>query len=483
MVTGICPKCGKRLSAVDGLAGRRVRCPKCGQTLRLPSAPAARSKAIRRKRVNVYTLLSLLLGVGALPAAILLSRNWPGVPLTGLGVLLGLIGLGVALSRRGAGLSLALISTAVCGSSFYVGLTLAGGVEGITRAAEEQLARVRAAPATEIERASMLPPGQEPKNKTKTAENHEGGASEQTGLAKDAKDAAQRPAKHSDSEDAVGPPAPPTASDIPKQAAEETQAASAAQVLKKLNTYRKTAGLQPVSLDDSRTKACTAHARYLLQNYDPEAKTRLDMHDEDRALPGYSAEGQEAAKASLVAFTYGAPNSPDQAIDMWMASLFHRLPLLDPGLKSVGFGSATGANDKLFSVVELARKEKSEQIVIYPVDQQKDVPPAFGAPEHPDPIPQSKDKKAGCPITVMFPASMTVRSVVATLEAADAGEPVDVWLSTPEKPAASEAYQRNTICLIAKAPLAPHTKYRVKIQARVKDKPWEKSWQFTTGKE
>jgi hypothetical protein len=48
-------------------------------------------------------------------------------------VLLAAVGLLLASARRGAGIGLALVSALVCGSSFYVAYTLAGGVHTIAR--------------------------------------------------------------------------------------------------------------------------------------------------------------------------------------------------------------------------------------------------------------------------------------------------------------------------------------------------------------
>src|SRR5437764_7362152 len=97
--------------------------------------------------------------------------------------------------------------------------------------------------------------------------------------------------------------------------------------------------------------------------------------------------------------------------------------------------------------------------------------------EQPDPIPESKDRLAGFPITVMFPAGLKVEGVTAELSLD--GTAVPFWLSTPQRPVA-QGFQHNTVCLIAYQPLRPASSYRVRVAARVDGRPWEKTWTFHT---
>ncbi len=123
--------------------------------------------------------------------------------------------------------------------------------------------------------------------------------------------------------------------------------------------------------------------------------------------------------------------------------------LLKPGLRVIGIGVEPMPGDAWAVVVDVVRGVGgSETIVVYPPPNQRDVPVTFaGGPEIPDP-----DAAAGFPVTVTFPPLRKVTQVKAELRD-DAGQTVDVWLSTPEKPV-HEKGQRNTIALIAKAPCA-----------------------------
>ncbi len=96
-----------------------------------------------------------------------------------------------------------------------------------------------------------------------------------------------------------------------------------------------------------------------------------------------------------------------------------------------------------------------------------------GGPEVPD-----ANATAGYPVTATFPPLRKVTQVRAEL-VDDAGKPVDVWRSTPENPVHVQR-QRNTVALIAKAPLRSNRQYRVQLALQLDGQPWSKTWTFTT---
>jgi len=246
--------------------------------------------------------------------------------------------------------------------------------------------------------------------------------------------------------------------------------------LERLNAHRKAAGLEPVVADPSLSKGCAAHAAYLVQNVDQPSAQGLGLHGEEAKLPGYTKEGERAGKASVI---YLGKEGAD-AVDGWMGSLLHRIPLLQSRLRKVGYGVARGGPAKSTVVLDSTNgmgAGKDAPFVLYPADGQKGVPRAF-VEEIPDPIPGSVDKKAGYPVTVIFAEGALVKDVKASLKDGD-GKDVAFWLSSPERPAAAD-YQRNTVGLIAEEPLKPETTYTVAVAARVTGKPWLKTWSFTT---
>jgi hypothetical protein len=253
--------------------------------------------------------------------------------------------------------------------------------------------------------------------------------------------------------------------------------AEIAKVAERINAHRKAAGLEPVAMDPVLSKGCAAHAEYLAKNAAHPSTQGLGLHSEDPKLPGYTKEGERAGKASVIFLGLGG----SEAVEGWMASLLHRLPLLQSRLRKIGYGSASGGPATVTVVLDATNGMgvgKDAPVVLYPAEGQKELPLAF-SPEIPDPIPESPDKKAGFPITAIFSEGSLVKDVTASLKDAE-GNDVAVWLSTPEKPAAAD-YQRNTIGLIPKAPLRPKSAYTVSIAARVTGKAWIRTWTCTTG--
>lgn len=252
-----------------------------------------------------------------------------------------------------------------------------------------------------------------------------------------------------------------------------------AQVVERVNFHRKAAGLNAVALDPVMTKGCALHAQYLAKNADNPAVQGIGMHRQDPKLPGATDEGAKAAKTSVIV----AIADPVVAVDRWMASLFHRVRLIDPRQTKIGVGFAPGGKFGGYIVLGTpsALEGKQTKPVLYPADKQMDVPLAF-CKENPSPVPPDKIDRAGYPITVLFPPDAAVTDVKATLKDS-ANREVEVWLSTPEEPAAGQKrFQRNTVGLIPMTPLTPSATYTVSVTAKVNKKEWTQTWSFTAAK-
>lgn len=255
----------------------------------------------------------------------------------------------------------------------------------------------------------------------------------------------------------------------------------AGEAVERVNAFRKLADLPPVKLDDLLSHGCRAHAVYLALNARrPEAQGLL-VHEEDKSLPGYTPEGKKAAKASDISIG----GEPNDAIASWMATLYHRIPLLEPNLKSVGFGCARGDHGGWITVLDVGNgldtKTPRPGPVLYPVENQTDVPLEFPGNELPNPIPDDATGRAGYPITVFFPIQQPLVGAAGKLEDAK-GRPVECWFSSPESRANPNHPQGTTVCLIAKEPLQPEHRYRATFTGEQLGKPWRKSWTFTTTK-
>lgn len=112
-----------------------------------------------------------------------------------------------------------------------------------------------------------------------------------------------------------------------------------------VNRYRWMAGLAPVTVDPTLTQGVEAHAHYMVANYADAIRHNSvggEAHTEDPAKPFYSTAGLAAASASVVEegfWLLGTRAAPAAAaIDWWISAPFHRLSLLNPGLRRTAFG-------------------------------------------------------------------------------------------------------------------------------------------------
>src|SRR5260370_27163996 len=109
--------------------------------------------------------------------------------------------------------------------------------------------------------------------------------------------------------------------------------------LARINYYRAMAGLERVSQDSKMSDGDIKHARYMVKNYVGRTDLGLDMHQEDKHNQWYTADGSIAGLTSDVIPPGGIELTDKQAIDLWVAGPFHRLPILNPTLMQAGYSS------------------------------------------------------------------------------------------------------------------------------------------------
>lgn len=111
-----------------------------------------------------------------------------------------------------------------------------------------------------------------------------------------------------------------------------------------LNRYRAMAGLAAVRDDPGLGSGAALHSRYIAANYGDEIRHSVNlggaMHLEDPSKPGFTPQGAAAGLAGDVDEMWdpGGRAQVSWAVDNWMLAPFHRLSLLDPPLRSVGYG-------------------------------------------------------------------------------------------------------------------------------------------------
>jgi len=230
--------------------------------------------------------------------------------------------------------------------------------------------------------------------------------------------------------------------------------------------FAKTEAGEPVALraDPSLSEGASLHAEYLLLNRE-QLSSWPEAHEEFPDCEGYSPKGSWGGLHSVIAPGVGGPK---EAIDGWMGTFYHRLPLLETGLMRIGWGLADDVG--VLDASSLCAPRAHRSLVVWPYDGMKNVPTRF-QPELPSPVPGEDQSTWGYPVTVQLgprgAAGKKDRAVrvEVTLHAGSArGAAVDCHVSTPEDPSNPELSPKGVWCLIPKQPLKPGAAYTIVVK-------------------
>ena len=243
---------------------------------------------------------------------------------------------------------------------------------------------------------------------------------------------------------------------------------SVVKALRRLNDFRRASGLAPVAFSAELSLGAFLHARYLV-NEDPAKTAGMAAHDE---VDGKwkTPEGALAGKRSDI-----SSFNLDAAVDQLMATLYHRVPLLEPGLARVGIGHWE-KQLKFHSVIDvMGGKEKggAKSVVMCPADGAVKVARMFAVGEVPDPRPQGLKENVGTPITLSFYGGGEATAELKD----DTGAVVECFVSTPAAPAnPGRPDNSESVCLLPKKALKAGSKHTVTVTSG--GKSW--TWSFTT---
>jgi hypothetical protein len=249
-------------------------------------------------------------------------------------------------------------------------------------------------------------------------------------------------------------------------------------VLDKLDkTRRQTLGKDApgLGIDGDLSDGCRAHALYLDKN--PQQKTAWpDAHEEFPDKEGFTPAGGQAGLSSVV---YPGVDGADMAVDGWMATFYHRLPLLAPGLVRVGWGFEKGV--AVLDVESLVAPPEKPVWVAWPPAGAKDVPRRF-IPEMPNPVEGEDQATWGYPVTLQFFSCPTDPDVRLRLYVGSrrGGTEVPCHVSTPNTPTNPRLAPTGAFCLMPKQTLAAGTTYTVAVDGWPADLKGA-DWTFTTG--
>ncbi|HYF95740.1 MAG TPA: S-layer homology domain-containing protein [Symbiobacteriaceae bacterium] len=255
--------------------------------------------------------------------------------------------------------------------------------------------------------------------------------------------------------------------------------------LQRVNWYRKAAGVAPMAYDAALGAAAEGHARYLAAN--PQQRED-DAHGE---TPGRQLFFGATTLDRAVFYGYGGgtgevinfTDRAEEAVDGWMETIYHRIPLLHPGNQAMGYGLA-GSGGGLVNVVNAGPSDDAPGAVAWPYPGQTNVPTGWDGLESPDPfrLYPGVGRPVGYTITLTFGGRVASLTLGPWSLRGPAGG-VEAMSFTPGK----DSHLRDTVALIPYAPLVPGAEYTVTMAGTVDTgtgpQPYNHTWSFTTAPE
>jgi hypothetical protein len=248
-------------------------------------------------------------------------------------------------------------------------------------------------------------------------------------------------------------------------------------VLRRLDALRKaTLGdkSRPLGVDRELSDGCRAHVAYLAL-HPAQLAAWPDAHEEYPGEEGFSPAGSRAGLGAVIA---GGVASPDAALDAWMGTFYHRLPLLDPGLLRVGWNLAGGV--AALDVKALVAPTTEALRVAWPPAGATSVPRRF-RPELPSPSPGEDQTEWGYPITLQVYGAQDDPDVAMRLCVGPkkGGADVPCLFSSPRAPTNPALAPKGAFCLVPRKTLAANATYTVVAEGLPDGAVLE--WSFTTG--
>lgn len=273
---------------------------------------------------------------------------------------------------------------------------------------------------------------------------------------------------------------------------------AAQQALERANIYRARVGVVPLRLHSAIITAAQNHATYHMLNFNDPSAWENGPHGEVEGKPGYTGEwpSWRILAAGYPWNAYGEVMhylaNPVASVDGWMATVYHRLPLIDPELHYTGYGNDKNAQTAVdvmdfgFGLIEAGFWLSTHPFPLaYPIDGQTDVPLSWDGYESPDPLPPGASHPVGYTFTLQ---GVGGHLQVDAIEMRDGhGHLVAVHPNPPDCGRTPDEGD-NCYALIAVSPLEPGTRYTVQAQGNIMQwqgpdtilVPFNRTWSFTT---
>jgi len=263
---------------------------------------------------------------------------------------------------------------------------------------------------------------------------------------------------------------------------------------------RSACGLSPLEPVEALSLAARAHAAFLTSHCEDYAHTGLSPHQQDPSwsgslgrdpwdrmiAKGYPSRG--VGMAEVIAFD----NDPEQAVAGWLRTLYHRLPLLDPRTRHVGYGRSGPADDCSWNLLRNAdvmdlglALDAEDAVVLYPPNGARMVPTSFDGAEVPTPIAPPAGWPSGTIITVQFGRDLPFQvQAHELLERGETPVPHLVVAASGDDAAGVAAdpnlHDSRALTLYALSRLKAGTDYTVRLDLKREGRPLHLEWGFKT---
>ncbi len=248
------------------------------------------------------------------------------------------------------------------------------------------------------------------------------------------------------------------------------------QALDRINTYRSWIGIGPLQMNDSLMAAAQSHADYYALN----DGNMPGLHNQTPGAPGFTGATMSDRASNFgyegsINENIGLSGSMLSTVDWSIATINHRLTLIDPRYTDIGFGAVSTESGGM-ETIKLGTRNWSHSVEpewqAWPVDGTTNTGLQYlgSAPSPFSGVPYP----VGYPVTLKYHGPGNVQFTSAELQANGSSVPIlaetgDGWLT------------RNTMMILAVDPLQPNTTYNVAVQATVDGAPVSHAWSFQTG--
>ncbi len=261
------------------------------------------------------------------------------------------------------------------------------------------------------------------------------------------------------------------------------------EVRDRINYYRRLVGITPAEINASLNLAAYNHGLYLTGN---PAAGHYENNKGDQYFSGkfpWDRTKYFGYFSPMIGENIHFVRNHTGAVDDWIDSLYHRLPILNPIFTHLGYGYAV-KGDRFFNVLEMGAPsylDLEQHIIVYPAEDQPGVPVTWSGLEDPDPFrlyPEAEGP-GGYPITLTVSGDKVERVEMLDASMFDSeGTSIDVYtFDARNDPMLAD---NNTIAIIPESELDTYTGYQVEMRGIIRyidgeEEKFSKAWRFTTG--